>query len=162
MRQRKAERWKRQFLANFDAWCRHFRAPGVEVLSPLPDRVLYEGTRQWVAWLDSNCLPWDLALAEHNPSHCPSPTALRGWREEQPFGAAQFVLHRPAPPFRSEWLEADFDVGNPAGGLLPLLVHAGEYIWYRLPNLIGRPTRLTNPFWIRKLLRRRGIDVPKV
>jgi len=162
MRQARAERWKRQFLANFDAWCRHFRAPPVEILLPLPDRVLYHAGEQWVQWLNDHCWGWDVAIAEHNPLGASTPTAYRGWREKVPFGAAQFVLHDPAPPFESEWLEADFDVGNPAGGLLPLLVHAGEWAWYRLPNLIGRRTRLTNPFWIRKMLQRRGIQVEKV
>ncbi|MBW2081537.1 MAG: hypothetical protein JRI39_00285 [Deltaproteobacteria bacterium] len=162
MRQQKQERWKRQFLANFDGWCRHFQAPPVEILLPLPDRALYHGTGEWISWLNDFCWGWDVAIAEHNPLHLPRSTAHRGWRERVPFGAAQFVLHDPAPPFKSEWLEVDFDIGNPAGGLVPLLVHAAEWAWYRLPMLRGESKRLTNPFWIRRILRRRGIQVEKV
>jgi len=162
VRQRRQERWKRQFLANFNAWCKYFQAPPVEVLLPLPDRVLYHGTDEWVSWLNDFCWGWDVAIAEHNPLGAAKPTAYRGWRERVPFGAAQFVLHDPALPFESEWLEADFDIGNPAAGLLPVLVHAAEWVWYRLPTLVGKDKRITNPFWIRKLLRRRGIEVEKV
>jgi len=87
-------------------------------------------------------------------------TAFRGFREDTPFAALQTVLH--IDPYYGFFIEADFDVGNPAEGLLPLLTHVGEFLWYRLPALIGKRIKLTNPYLIRRLLARRGIKARKV
>lgn len=162
-----------QFLACFEGWCRHFRAPPVQLYDEAganparEDRCLIRATGDWVQWLDANsqglyrCLqPWDLGIARHNPLGLDSRTALQGWRGTRPFAAIQIILH--GPPERFIVLEIDFDELNAAGGLLPLIGHGLEWAWYRLPQLIGRPQRRTNPYRIARMLRRRGVPVERV
>jgi len=167
-----------QFLACFRGWCEHFRAPPVELYDEpgaqpcREDRCLVRATPEWLEWLERNsqgascCLqPWGHGIERHDPLNKGVTTAEDGWRGLRAFAAIQIIHHvlpnwpeTKMPPF----LEIDFDLANPAGGLLPLIEHGIEWTWYRLPWLLGRPQRRTNPYLIARMLRRRGIAVERI
>jgi len=138
---------RRKQLENFRLWCVNVGFPPAQLIRVMRDRVLFEWTNEIETW----CNEWmdrsDAAIRDHRPFG-PSPTAVYGWRERVPFLAAQIVKHRIR---RGEW---DVDVGNPAQGLLPLLVHGGEYLWHRIPKIFGGPKRFTGPFLVARLWRR--------
>jgi len=108
------------------------------------DRLLFVCSLDWIEWLNNKCVPWNMGIAAHSPS------TIRGWREDTPWCAAQFIL------WFDDFIEVDFDYGNPSQGLIPALLHASECLW----NKVTRSK--TNPYTIRRWLKRRGIEVEKV
>jgi hypothetical protein len=162
-----------QFLACFEGWCKHFRAPAVELYDEpgahpsREDRCLIRATGEWLEWLEANsqgpypCIQtWDHGIGQHNPLDLEDETAMQGWRGTRTLAAIQIILH--GPPEKFIFLEVDFDLANPGRGLLPLIGHGVEWLWLRLPRLIRRPTRKTNPYRIARMLRRAGITVERV
>ncbi len=174
---RRTEDRPAQFLACFAGWCKHFRAPAVELFGePREDRCLIRATPEWLAWIEANsqgperCLQiWDHGISRHNPLESLYPSAVTGWRGTRPFAAIQVIHHSPFhfpaeawPLLPPEFIEIDFDLSNPGRGLLPAAGHAAEWLWLRLPRLIGRPTRTTSPRRIARMLRRAGINVERI
>ena len=175
---RRTEDRPAQLLKCFAGWREHFRAPAVELYDEpganpsREDRCLIRATGEWLEWLEANsqgpypCLwRWNHGIARHNPLESLYPSAVTGWRGTRPFAAIQIIHHSPFHlpgetwPLLPEVLEVDFDLSNPGRGLLPAVGHAAEWLWLRLPRLIRRPTRKTNPYRIARLMRRAGIDV---
>jgi len=139
-----------QFAAVFDGYHRAYNCPPCEILEVREDRILFRGV--WGPWLNRHCEPWNAMISEHEPYG--RKTAVVGWRDRYPFCSAQFILHQ--DPKLGSYYEMDFDLGNPNGGLLPLIRHGFEYLWYRI-----RKSK-TNPYQVARLLRRRGLEVERV
>lgn len=162
-----------QFLACFEGWCKHFRAPPVELYDQSGahpcrgDRCLIRVAYGWLEWLEANsqglyhCLqPWDLGIKQHNPLGMEGVTAMQGWRGARPFAAIQIILH--GPPEKFIFLEIDFDLSNPGQGALPAALHLfGECIPHKLSAWFGHPMH-TNPYRVAKWLRKAGIAVERV
>jgi len=170
-RSNKAARRRAQTLNNFRAWCERFSAPHFTLLDeryrPLRgDRLLIRATEEWLGWLtyqaqhvDGVLYTWDVAIKDHYPLRAvgiDEDTAIEGWRGRRVFAAIQIIHHL---YHELRFLEVDFDLGNPATGLLGAVVHAGEWLYYRLPKIIGRRQIRTDPFLVAKWLRRSGIPV---
>ncbi len=162
-----------QFLACFQGWREHFRAPPVELYDEpgarpsREDRCLIRATGEWIDWIDAHShgpyasiRSWNRGIHRHNPLGLEDSTAMQGWRGTRPFAAIQIILH--GPPERSEFFEIDFDLANPGRGVLPAVGHAVEVVWLRQSWLIGRPKRKTNPYRIARMMRRDGIEVEAV
>lgn len=157
-----------QTARNVEAWCAHFGAPEVAYLEhrwqPLrEDRVLIHSTTTWLEWLHTQTRAqkgavyrWD-EVGNHHPLSVvgvDEKTALGGWRGRRVFAAIQIIYHL---HHNSAFLEIDFDGANPATGSLGAVAHGLEWAWYRLPMLIGKPKRLTDPFRIARKLRKAKI-----
>lgn len=168
-RERKRQARIAQMAQNFEAWCNHFNAPAIEYLPhkymPLrEDRALIRATDDWLSWLtyqsqyvDGVLYAWRAAIRDHRPLMVigiDEDTAIEGWRGRRVFAAIQIVHH---VYHDLRFLEVDFDLGNPASGLLGAIVHVGEWAYYRLPKLIGRKQIRTDPFLVKRWLRRAGI-----
>jgi len=121
------------------------------------DRVLFLWTAAWQDWCDANM---DAASAGIS-AHCPwgTATAEEGWRERRPFFAVQVIRHCILGDLESAYGEADVDAGNPAMGLAPAILHGCEWLWHRVPRLIGGRKKFTGPFLVAREFRRRGWKV---
>ena len=108
------------------------------------DRCFFEPRGKFLAWLMRSGL-----FEEWNEVKNHGETAVRGWREVGARPSMQAVLHSFDEGMRWE-VEIDFDLWNPAWGLIPAAAHFfGEV----LPNkLTGRKT---NPEKVARLLARR-------
>ena len=143
------------FAGNFTAWVKFYSAPEYETFQLLPDRVIFLHSQEWEDWLDLNCPEWNFSIKKHRPFEMEMVTAVRGWREKVILCSAQFILHEfPEHKF----FEVDFDIFNPERGIGPAILHLGEYIRYRLPQVVGQNKHQTNPRLVRARLRKRGMD----
>lgn len=145
------------FAANFTAWCKFYETPEVISIEYKKDRQLFLSTTEWCDWLDKNCSRWNIAIKDHDPLNVGGDTAIKGWRENKPWVAAQFILHYHLN--HGDFIEVDFDLANPDQGLLPLILHGFEYLRYRIPTLVGKPKAITNPMIVKKRLEKRGMAV---
>ena len=158
-----------QCARNVEAWVAHFRAPAVEYLEHRwqpwrEDRVLIHAPTSWLEWLadetaasDGAVYPWNIAISDHHPLSVvgiDENTAIEGWRGRRVFTAIQLIHHL---HHELSFLEVDFDLANPATGVLGSVSHGLEWSWYRLPLIVGRPKRKTNPFLVARHLRKAGI-----
>ena len=156
---KKRKDFKGQLEACVEGWRISVQAPSMVVFKTFEDRCLFRFTLEWRQWADRHMIWADEGIARHNPLHADFRTAFVGWREKGPFVRAQVILHRLDG---KHFFEIDFDVGNPSWGLGPLAVHAGEWIWYRIPRLFGKRKRVLSSYWLARRLRNRGMTVEAV
>lgn len=146
----------RLMAENFVFWGKMTGFPKAEIVVSLPDRVFFEWRQEHYEWCCSNMEEWRMGIEQHAKQFRDSATAVDGWREPVAFGSAQIIWHRTRSGDLGEW---DVDVGNPAFGLLPLVIHIGEFVYHRLPLLVGAAKRFVGPRVVRKLWARRGWPV---
>jgi len=140
-----------QFLKNFEAWRVFNFAPRVwHTFYLRDDRLMFQGN--WEQWLDDHCDPWNVGISKHQPFG--RQTAVRGWHEPVPYCSAQFILHD--DPEHGNCFETDVDMFNAAGGLGSMFLHGIEYAHHRINKC------KTDPYRVRKILRRRGINAELV
>jgi hypothetical protein len=142
-----------QCRTNLAALFAHLNVPAPPVIASCADRCFYVYRRAFEDALKAaGWLPWNTRIMEHK---VPGATADHGWREDAPWCAGQVVIHRSKVAEHAlAIIEADIDLGNPAEGALPAIVHAVECLLHRLHH--GR----TDPFRVARWLRRRHIEVP--
>jgi hypothetical protein len=139
------------------------------ILLCLPDRVILRPSKGMSNYLFSNLVEAGTFKPALLDRKLHGPTAFWTMRETVPFGSNQITGHRggTAPDYREVSWELDFDHGNPAylsahaghqdlvsifKGVAALMVHGAE---------VAYPGK-TNPWWIRRRLVARGINVPLV
>jgi len=181
---RELTRKQRQMLNNFEAWLLAHDAPMVEFLpeeyDPIrEDRILFFDGPGWTRYLRRKDL--FIQSHEHIKKHRPlggtCKTARHGYRGLATFAAPQVILHFDL--LMGYFLEWDFDLGNPAAlkiaflreskrdlwhmikGVGGIMLHLGEYVGYRSPQLVGKSMAGTNPFVVRKWLKRQGMEARK-
>ncbi len=150
-----------QCAANLDALLfGHYRFPRLTPLVTRTDRVFYSYQRAFEdAVVASGAFTrWNRFLDGHRDPD-PITTADHGYRETAPFASCQLVIHLCRPGNSNlvyGVVEADIDLCNPDGGLVPATLHLGEVLAHRLTG--GR----TDPFRAARWLRRRNILIPEV
>ncbi len=107
-----------QFLANFEAWCKHCHAPPVEVTASLSDRCEFRWTDAWQAFCESQMTRQDSGISKH---HNFIGRSLEGYRDAvYSIAGAQIIKRRGLDgDLRGE---ADLDWGVPTDAM-GLIVH---------------------------------------
>ena len=147
-----------QTYNNVSASLRHYGITAwVRLQTARPDRcVLQIGDEFWkqIARLVEQDLfrKWNLVKNHGHTAEC-------GWRENVARASLQIILHKCETEL---CLECDFDAWNPDAGAGVALAHGLLEVF---PNWLSRVTggsRKTDPFKIRELLVKRGIQVGEV
>lgn len=141
---------------------------------PHPDRCLVWADSELMFWIASQAQRHEGCLIRasrgakaHQPLRPVVTQVVAAWRGVRAFAAIQIIWHRypqvvaVGSPEAGDFLEIDFDLGNPSQGAAPAALHAGEWSLHRITGLLGHRVR-TNPYRIARWMRRDRIAVERV